>query len=113
MSNYNFNEQQVYETLNKVVSILNGNSITYWFEGSIIPTSVNRSLYRKVNDLYILIGKAWETSKTRKFFIALFIYLSISLYFATIGIKEPFINATVLTIGFLLSTLSLPYIRRL
>ena len=57
MASSNFNELQVYETLSKVVPILNTHRISYWFEGSIIPTSANGFLYRKVNDLDILIDK--------------------------------------------------------
>ena len=56
--------------------------------------------------------KAWETSKTRRVFVALFTYFSIALYFMAIKVEKPFINAVVPTIGFLISTLSLPYIRR-
>lgn len=58
------------------------------------------------------LDKTWETSKTRRLFIALFTYFSISLYFLAIKLDKPFINAVVPTTGFLLSTLSLPYIRR-
>lgn len=58
------------------------------------------------------LDKKWETSKTRKVAIAVFTYISISLYFLAINVEKPFINAVVPTIGFLLSTLSLPYIRR-
>lgn len=58
-------------------------------------------------------NKQWETSLTRRAFIAPFTYLSISLYFLAINIDRPFINAVVPTLGFLLSTLSLPYIRKL
>jgi len=56
--------------------------------------------------------KTWETSRTRKFSISIFTYLSISLYFFGIGIEKPFVNAVVPTLGFLLSTLSLPWIRK-
>lgn len=56
--------------------------------------------------------KAWETSYARKISIAVFTYLSISLYFLAIKIDKPFINAVVPTLGFLLSTLSLPWIRK-
>lgn len=59
------------------------------------------------------LDKAWETSKTRKLFIALFTYFSIALYFVIIDVAMPFINAVVPTLGFLLSTLSLPYIRKI
>ncbi|AHB40265.1 MAG: hypothetical protein ACD_25C00232G0002 [uncultured bacterium] len=57
--------------------------------------------------------KAWETSKTRRLLIALFTYLSIFLYFLVIGVDKPFLNAIVPTVGFLLSTISLPFVRKI
>lgn len=56
--------------------------------------------------------KAWETSWTRRFFVALFTYLAISLYMWAINIDRPWLNAIVPTVGFLLSTLTLPYIKK-
>lgn len=56
--------------------------------------------------------KAWETSWTRRFFIALFTYLAISLYMWAVKIEQPWLNAIVPTVGFLLSTLTLPYIKK-
>jgi hypothetical protein len=58
------------------------------------------------------LDKSWETSKTRKFFVALFTYLSLALYMQAIGIDNPWLNAVIPTFGFFLSTLSLTYIRR-
>lgn len=57
-------------------------------------------------------GKAWETSYTRRLLIALFTYLSIALYLKFVVRVEPWLNAIIPTVGFLLSTLSLPYIKR-
>ncbi len=57
--------------------------------------------------------KAWETSFTRKFFIALFTYLAIALYLDAIEVKDSWLNAIVPTAGFLLSTLTFSFIRRL
>lgn len=57
--------------------------------------------------------KAWETSLTRKFFIALFTYLAIGLYLNAIGVGSPWLNAIVPTIGFLLSTLTFSFIKKL
>lgn len=57
--------------------------------------------------------KTWETSYTRKFFIAVFTYLAISLYMNAIGINQPWLNAIIPTIGFLLSTLTIPFIKKL
>lgn len=57
--------------------------------------------------------KAWETSLTRRFFVAIFTYLSIGIYMWAIDIGRPWLNAIVPTVGFLLSTLSLPYIKKI
>ncbi|HVX92584.1 MAG TPA: hypothetical protein VHA74_00530 [Candidatus Dojkabacteria bacterium] len=56
--------------------------------------------------------KAWETSLTRKVSIALITYLLISIFFVIIKVENPFVNAIVPTIGFLLSTLSLNFIKK-
>ena len=56
-------------------------------------------------------NKAWETSYTRRFFIALFTYIAISLYMYSIGVEKPWLNAIIPTVGFLLSTTTLPFIR--
>ena len=57
--------------------------------------------------------KAWETSWTRRALIALFTYLAISLYLAAIQIPHPFLNAIVPTTGFMISTLTMPFFKRL
>lgn len=56
--------------------------------------------------------KAWEVSVTRKIFIAVFTYLIIGLFLTSIKIQSPWLNAIVPTIGFLLSTLTLPIIKK-
>lgn len=55
--------------------------------------------------------KAWENSWFRKFVIAIFTYLSIALYFQYILQSDPWLNAIVPTIGFLLSTLTFSYFK--
>lgn len=55
--------------------------------------------------------KAWETSLARRALIAAFTYLSISIYMWAINIDRPWLNAIVPTIGFTLSTLTLPYFK--
>lgn len=57
--------------------------------------------------------KAWETSWTRRCLIALFTYLAIGLYLWAIEVSRPWINAIVPTFGFLLSTLTMPFFKRL
>lgn len=57
--------------------------------------------------------KDWETSYTRKVLIAIFTYLAIALYLKFIVGIDPWINAIVPSVGFLLSTLTLPYFKTL
>jgi len=57
--------------------------------------------------------KAWETSFTRKLLIAIFTYIVIVLFFLAAGLPKPFINPIVPTVGFLLSTLTLPLFKNI
>jgi len=57
--------------------------------------------------------KAWETSWLRRLFVAIFTYLSIGIYLWAIQINRPWLNAIVPTVGFLLSTLTLPFIKNI
>lgn len=56
--------------------------------------------------------KAWEISITRKVLIAVFTYVAIALYLKFIVGINPWINAIVPSVGFLLSTLTLPYFKK-
>lgn len=58
------------------------------------------------------LNKAWEVSYTRRFLLVLFTYLSIAAYLKFIVGIDPWINAIVPALGFLLSTLSLPYFKK-
>ena len=53
------------------------------------------------------LDKKWETSFTRKILIAVLTYFVIVLFFYISWLWNPFINAIVPTIGFLLSTLTM------
>lgn len=57
--------------------------------------------------------KSWELSWTRRILLFIFTYLSIGLYLAVIGIVNPWLNAIVPAVGFLLSTLTLPFFKKL
>lgn len=59
------------------------------------------------------IDKAWETSYTRKILLVAFTYIAIALYLKFIVRIDPWINAIVPSVGFLLSTLTLPYLKKL
>ncbi|OGD10081.1 hypothetical protein A2397_04560 [Candidatus Amesbacteria bacterium RIFOXYB1_FULL_44_23] len=54
------------------------------------------------------VDKAWETSGFRKLLLITFTYLSIGLYMWAVGIDRPWLNAVIPSLGFLLSTLTLP-----
>ena len=57
--------------------------------------------------------KGWETSLTRRGLLIIFTYLAIGFYLNAINIENPWLNAIVPSIGFLLSTLTLPYFKNL
>ena len=59
------------------------------------------------------LDKSWEISLTRKLIIALLTYFVIVLFFYVADLPKPFINSIVPTIGFIFSTLSLPWFKRL
>lgn len=57
------------------------------------------------------MDKAWEVSFTRRLSIALVTYFTASLFLWLIGVGYPLLGALVPTGGYLLSTLSLPWIK--
>jgi uncharacterized ion transporter superfamily protein YfcC len=59
------------------------------------------------------LDKAWETSWSRKIIIAILTYAVIVLFFFMAQLPKPFINSIVPTTGFVLSTLSLPFFKKL
>lgn len=56
--------------------------------------------------------KAWETSWTRRFMIAILTYIVISIFFIFAGTPDPLGNAVVPSIAFILSTLSGPFVKK-
>jgi uncharacterized membrane protein len=56
--------------------------------------------------------KAWETSLTRRAFIAGITFLVAAVFMYRIGVEAYILNACIPTGGYLLSTLSLPPIKR-
>jgi len=66
----------------------------------------------KIRNEKVEIDKAWEISWTRKILLAIFTYIAIGLYMNAIYIAKPWLNAIIPSIGFLLSTLTLPAFRK-
>lgn len=55
--------------------------------------------------------KAWETSWTRRLSIMFLTYVVVSAYLAIVVHINPWINALVPVIGFLLSTLTIEFVK--
>jgi hypothetical protein len=58
-------------------------------------------------------NKAWETSWARIFSIIIITYTLTSLVFWLIGVERYFVSAIIPTIGFFLSTQTLPRIKKI
>ncbi|MDD3862078.1 MAG: hypothetical protein PHP74_04310 [Candidatus Gracilibacteria bacterium] len=57
--------------------------------------------------------KAWEISLTRKILVGILTYFVIVIFFYFADFPKPFLNAIVPTIGFVLSTLSIPFFKNI
>ena len=67
----------------------------------------------KQRNAQVELDKKWERSLTRRLLLIAFTYLAIAIYFYFIDIPRPWLNAVVPALGFLLSTLSLPFFKKL
>lgn len=59
------------------------------------------------------IEKAWEVSWTRKLLILTITYILTAIVFYMLGIKSYLQNAMIPTIGYFLSTQSMPYFKKI
>ena len=55
--------------------------------------------------------KAWETSWARRILLVLFTYITIGTYMWIIQVSRPWLNAIVPAIGFMISTLTMPFFK--
>ncbi len=67
----------------------------------------------KERNIRVEKDKAWETSFFRKTLIAILTYIVVVLFFTFAHLSNPFINAIVPTLGFLLSTFSISFIKNI
>lgn len=65
----------------------------------------------KERNTRVEIDKAWETSTFRKVLVGVLTYAVIVLFFIVADFPKPFVSAIVPTIGFILSTLSIPFFK--
>lgn len=61
----------------------------------------------------VALNKSWEGSYTRRVLIIIFTYLAVALYLMFVVGINPWINAIVPATGFLLSTLTLHWFKKL
>lgn len=65
----------------------------------------------KLRNQIVETNKAWETSITSRTLLMLLTYMVASISLIAIGNLDPLRNAVIPTLGFLLSTLTLPVIK--
>ena len=66
----------------------------------------------KERNARVELDKAWETSWFRKILIAVLTYIVILIFLMSMGFPRPFLSAIVPTVGFVLSTLTVPVFKR-
>jgi len=57
------------------------------------------------------LDKTWETSWARRFLILIFTYILIGIYMTIIKIDRPWPNAVIPSLGFLLSTTTISWLK--
>lgn len=57
--------------------------------------------------------KAWETSFARRLLLMTFTYLAVGFYLSAIDVPNPWLNSIVPSVAFMLSTLTLPFFKKL
>lgn len=69
-------------------------------------------LFIKERNKKVESDKAWERSWVRRLFIAAVTYLTAAVWLIVINDTVPFLKALVPVVGYILSTLSLPPIKK-
>lgn len=66
----------------------------------------------KARNKRVEADKAWETSWTRKVVIAVVTYFVVVVFFIFAHLPNPFVNAIVPAIAFVISSFSVPFLRK-
>ena len=79
------------------------------------PAKNPEERFRKIEERNARVDadKTWEISWARRVLISIFTYLSIGIYFSYIGIANAWLNAIVPAVAFMLSTLTLPFFKKI
>lgn len=67
----------------------------------------------KLRNQRVEADKSWETSWSRKLIVLILTYLVIVIFFFSAKLPNPFVNAAVPAIAFILSSSSLPLFKKL
>lgn len=59
------------------------------------------------------LDKAWETSFLRIFFVSVITYIASYFALYSIGANKPYLNALIPVLGFILSTQSIPIVKKI
>ncbi len=59
------------------------------------------------------LDKAWETSAARRLLLAFFSYIVVAIFFIIIEVPNPWLNAIVPALAFMIQQLSMPYFKKL
>lgn len=78
---------------------------------------INMEIEKEISDIRmrnkrVETDKAWETSWTRRLVIALFTYIVAGIWLIVIENEKPWLTAFIPTGGYLISTFSLPLIKK-
>lgn len=79
-------------------------------------TSINQ-LQSEINEIKtrnkrVEVDKAWETSWIRKLLILILTYIVMVIFFFTVKLPKPFLNAIVPSLAFVLSTMTIPLFKK-
>ncbi len=67
----------------------------------------------KARNERVEMDKAWETSWTRRLLILILTYFVVVIFFLVTHLPKPFVNSLVPTLGFFLSTLTVPWVKKI
>jgi len=75
--------------------------------------NVNQEIKKiKERNERVELDKSWETSRERVFAVAVLTYFVIVVFFYFAELPKPFVNSIVPALAFLLSTLTLPFLKK-
>ncbi|MBU0706174.1 hypothetical protein KJ657_01045 [Patescibacteria group bacterium] len=66
----------------------------------------------KARNKRVELDKAWETSWTRRFIIAIMTYALIVIFMLVTKLEKPFISAIIPTVAYLISASALPFFKK-